>query len=181
MPSVAVVMMVCRMIRYYYYYFSLLGFNCIVQNPVSYNMDIGTMWHCVLVSCTPSQSLGQVWWYAVLVLGVIMCSFYQFFYRELFRHDYYDYYWSFITDVIKQQAIIYLITLFPHSPFIFRWLLTSCLWYINTQGDIITKWEPLYWLQSSCLCHERSSQLPTNHSDGILNTCVQYGDVFQGR
>ena len=41
-------------------------FSCIGQDSLYHNMGIGTMWHCALVSCTPSQSMG-------LVLGV-RCS-----------------------------------------------------------------------------------------------------------
>ena len=35
-----------------------MHFNCIVQDSLYHNMDIGTMWHCALVSCTPSHSIG---------------------------------------------------------------------------------------------------------------------------
>ena len=35
-------------------------FSCIVQYSLYHNMDIGTMWHCTLVSSTPSQSMGLV-------------------------------------------------------------------------------------------------------------------------
>ena len=39
------------------------------------------------------------WVFAVLVLSVIMCSFYYFFDRVLFHHDFHhdscDYYWDF--------------------------------------------------------------------------------------
>ena len=42
-----------------------------------HKMDIGTMWHCALVSCTPSQSIGLFSGCgSVLVLSVIMSSFY---------------------------------------------------------------------------------------------------------
>ena len=41
-------------------------FNYIVQYSLYHNIDIGTMWHWALVSCTPSQSIG-------LVLG---CAFF---------------------------------------------------------------------------------------------------------
>ena len=32
-------------------------FNCIVQDSLFHDMDIGTMWHCALVSCNPLHSL----------------------------------------------------------------------------------------------------------------------------
>ena len=35
-------------------------FNCIVQDSLYHDMDIGTIWHCALVSCTPSQSIERV-------------------------------------------------------------------------------------------------------------------------
>ena len=45
-------------------------FNCIVQDSLYHNADIGTMWHCVFVSCTPLQSIWLIfvcalfwcWW-----------------------------------------------------------------------------------------------------------------------
>ena len=43
-------------------------FNCIVQDPSYHNMDIGTMWHCSLVSCTPSQSIGRFFGCALFCL-----------------------------------------------------------------------------------------------------------------
>ena len=33
-------------------------FSCIIQYSLYLNMDIGTMWHCTLLSSTPSQSKG---------------------------------------------------------------------------------------------------------------------------
>ena len=33
-------------------------FSCIVQYSLYHNMDIGSMWHCTLVSSTSSQSIG---------------------------------------------------------------------------------------------------------------------------
>ena len=35
---------------------SKVYFNCIVHDILYHNMDIGTMWHCALVSRTPQQS-----------------------------------------------------------------------------------------------------------------------------
>ena len=35
-------------------------FSCIVQYSLYHNMDICTMWHCTLVSSTPSQCIGLV-------------------------------------------------------------------------------------------------------------------------
>ena len=57
-PRVGVAMAMCRMMRYCYSF--LLGFNfkCIIHDSIYYNMDIGTMWYCMMVSCTPSQSIG---------------------------------------------------------------------------------------------------------------------------
>ena len=41
-------------------YVSNVYFNCIVQYSLYHNSDIDTMsrWHCALVSCAPSQSIG---------------------------------------------------------------------------------------------------------------------------
>ena len=54
-----VAMLVYWMIWYCYCFLSgfKCTFNCIVQYSLYLNMDIGTMWHCTLVSSTPSQSL----------------------------------------------------------------------------------------------------------------------------
>ena len=52
-------MLVNCMIWYCYCFLSgfRCTFGCIVQYSL-YHMDIGTMWHCTLVSSTPSQSTG---------------------------------------------------------------------------------------------------------------------------
>ena len=61
-PKVAVAMKVCQVICYCSS--PLLGFKrifqCILQCSLYHNIDIGTKWHCALVSCTPSQSMGLV-------------------------------------------------------------------------------------------------------------------------
>ena len=48
----------------WYCYCFLSGFkctsNCIVQYSLNQNMDIGTMWHCTLVSSTPLYYIGLV-------------------------------------------------------------------------------------------------------------------------
>ena len=40
-------------------------FNCIVQDSLHHNMVIGTMWPCVYISCTPSQSIWLLFGYAL--------------------------------------------------------------------------------------------------------------------
>ena len=58
--------MVCWMIRYCYYF--LFGFKCTFQlycsafilYIITWIQDTGTMRHCALVSCTPSQPIGLV-------------------------------------------------------------------------------------------------------------------------
>ena len=40
--------------------FFLSDFNCRVQDSLYYDMYIGVMWHCALVSCSRSQSIGLV-------------------------------------------------------------------------------------------------------------------------
>ena len=37
---------------------SKVHFNYIIQDSIYHYMNMGTMWHCTLVSCTPSQSIG---------------------------------------------------------------------------------------------------------------------------
>ena len=56
---------------------SNIYFNCIVQD-----YDMGTIWHCALVSCTPSQSISPLFWggggvcFVVVVLGdLFVCMF----------------------------------------------------------------------------------------------------------
>ena len=79
---------------------SSVHFSCIVQYSLYDNMDIGTMWHCTLVSSTPSQSIGLFFGVCVvLTLSVIRCSCYYFLDRILFHHDFHhdscDYHWDF--------------------------------------------------------------------------------------
>ena len=60
--QVGVAMLVYWKIWYCYCFLSgfKCTFMCIVQYSLYHNMDIGTMWHCTLVSSTPSQSIGLV-------------------------------------------------------------------------------------------------------------------------
>ena len=44
---------------------SKVDFNCIVQHSLYHDMDIGTVRHCALVSCTPSHSVGLFFWCAL--------------------------------------------------------------------------------------------------------------------
>ena len=55
------------------YLVSNVYFNCIVQDSLYSNMDIGTMWHCALISCTPSQSIG-LFLCALLWCWVSLCA-----------------------------------------------------------------------------------------------------------
>ena len=48
---------------------SMVYFNCILQDYLYYNMDRGTMIHCALDSCTPSQSK----WCALFWCWVSLC------------------------------------------------------------------------------------------------------------
>ena len=79
---------------------SKVHFNCVVQDSLYHDMDIGIMWHCVLVSCTPSQSIGLVLGCA-LMLSVIMYYFSNFLDRVLFHHEFHhdscDCYWIFMS------------------------------------------------------------------------------------
>ena len=60
--KVGVAMFVYWMICYCYCFRSgfKCNFSCIVQFSLYHNMVIGIMWHCTLVSSTPSQSMGLV-------------------------------------------------------------------------------------------------------------------------
>ena len=94
-----VAMLAYWMIWYCYCFLSgfKCTFSCIVQYSLYLNMDIGTMWHCTLVSSTPSQSIELFVVCAVLV-SVIRCTCY-FFLDILFHHDFHhdrcDYHWDF--------------------------------------------------------------------------------------
>ena len=69
-------------------------FNFIIQDSLYDIMDTRTIRHCTLVSCTPTQSVGLFFGLCVvLVLSVIMCSFYKFLDIVLFHHDSCDYHW----------------------------------------------------------------------------------------
>ena len=78
------------------------------------------MWYCALVSCTPPQSKGLFLVCAVLVLDVIVCSFYYFLKRVLFyfdfHHDSCECYWFFI-------AILFILK------YMFRLSVTQLLWF----------------------------------------------------
>ena len=66
-PKVGVAMLVYWMIWYCYCFLSgfQCTFSCVVQYSLYHNMYIVTIWHCTLVSNTPSQSIG-------LVLGCVL-------------------------------------------------------------------------------------------------------------
>ena len=74
-------------------------YSCIVQYCLYHNMDIGTMWHCTLVSSTPPQSIRLFFGECLVqVLSVIRCSYYFTFLinRILFQHDFHhDHHWDF--------------------------------------------------------------------------------------
>ena len=80
---------------------SNVHFNCIIQDSLYHNMDVGTMWHCALVSCTPSQSMdwflgvrcSGVEYHDVLLLLLILEII--LFLRDI-HHDSCDYYWNFM-------------------------------------------------------------------------------------
>ena len=95
-------MLVYWMISYCYCFLSgfKCTFSCIVQYSLYFDMDIGTMSHSTLVSSIPITVYRTVFWVcAVLVLSVIMCSYYCFLDIILFHHDFHhdscDYHWDF--------------------------------------------------------------------------------------
>ena len=61
MPKVGVVITLCWMIWFSFLFVSNVYFNCIVQDSLYYNMDIGTMWHYALISCTAPQYIELFW------------------------------------------------------------------------------------------------------------------------
>ena len=63
------------------------AFLHIVQDSLEFDMDKGIIWHCTLVNCTPSQSIGLFFISAVLVLCVSLCSFHKLLHEVLFHHD----------------------------------------------------------------------------------------------
>ena len=68
-------------------------FSCLIQYSRYRIRDIGTLWHCTLLSRTPSQSIG-LFFLRVLCFGV-ECSCYYFFdiiiFHYGFHHDSCDY------------------------------------------------------------------------------------------
>ena len=108
-PKVDEAMTECWMIWYRYSF--MFGFKCfffqlyIVQDSLYHYMDIGTMWHCALLSCPPpppppSQSIGLVSWCALFWCGVPLCvpltiSLIKFYFHHDFHHDSCDYHWDF--------------------------------------------------------------------------------------
>ena len=48
-------------------------FNCIIKYSLYHYMDIGNTWHCALVDCTPSQSIGLVFVPALFCCWVSLC------------------------------------------------------------------------------------------------------------
>ena len=64
-------------------------FSCLVQYSLNHNMDIGTMWHCTLVSSTPSQSIGlffgcALFWCWVSLSAPVISSLMEFYFTMLF-------------------------------------------------------------------------------------------------
>ena len=80
MQRVGVAATVCRMIRLVFLpaWFRMYISNILFRILYHY-MNKGTVWHCALVNCTPSQF---IWLFfvgcTVLVFSVIMCSSYYF-------------------------------------------------------------------------------------------------------
>ena len=69
-------MLANRMICYYYCFLSgfKCTFSCIVQYSLYHNMDIGTLWHCALVTSTLSQSIGLFFGCALFWRWVSLCA-----------------------------------------------------------------------------------------------------------
>ena len=68
---------------------SSVHLSCIVQYSLYHNMDIGTMWHCTLVSSTPSQSIGLVlgcalFWFRVSLGAPVTISLLEFYFIRIF-------------------------------------------------------------------------------------------------
>ena len=79
--------------KIWYCYCFLSGFKCTfsckVQYSLYHNMDIGTMWHCALVSSTPSQSIGLVFggalfWCWVSLGAPVTISLIEFYFIMIF-------------------------------------------------------------------------------------------------
>ena len=87
-------------------------FNCIFLYPLYYDMDIGTMWHCALVSCTPARSLGLVFGCALFWCWVSLCVPFTNFMVE----------WHFI---MMGATIIGILWLFWTTQLGFLWLCSS--------------------------------------------------------
>ena len=58
-------------------YPSNVYFSYLVQDSLYPNVDISTMWHCALVSCTPSQFIGLLFRCALFWCWVSLCVLYS--------------------------------------------------------------------------------------------------------
>ena len=109
MPKVGVAMLVYWMIWYCYCFLSgfKCTFNCSVQYSLYYIIDIGTMWHCTLVSSNPSQTielvLGCALFWCWLSLGApVKISLIEFYFIMIFI--------MIVVNIIRIfMAIIYLL------------------------------------------------------------------------
>ena len=63
---------------------SNVHFNFIVHDSLYYKMDKGTVWHCALVSCTPSQSIGLFFLCALFWCWVSLCAPFTIFSIEFY-------------------------------------------------------------------------------------------------
>ena len=115
-------------------------FNCTFRYIVRYflyhNMDIHTMWHCTLVSSTPSRSIGLAFGCALfwcwVPLGVpfsisfIELYFIMFFLRPWFTFRNTFYAFSTWAVLVLQMQNSLDVSAPGHSPWILNW--TSYLW-----------------------------------------------------
>ena len=90
-------------------------FNCIVQNSLYQNMDIGTMWHCVLFSCTPS------FWYALFRYWVFLCA--------PFIISFVEFYFIIIFIMIVKAIMRGFYGHFFNFNYIFRLFVSKYFWY----------------------------------------------------
>ena len=98
---------------------SSVHFSCIVQHSLYHNMHLGTLWHCTLVSSTPSQSVRLVFgcalfWCWVSLGAPVTISLIEFYFIMIF-----------IIIVVTIIGIFMAIHYFLNYTLGFRWLSSS--------------------------------------------------------
>ena len=136
MTYMVVILLSKRLISSAYIFRGIWWVPCIVQDALYHNMDIGIMWHCALVSCIPSHSIGLVFGCGLFRYWVSLCV--------LFTNSLIEFY--FIMRVVIIIGILWPLLLF--------W--NTCLGFLNlvlqmrTSMDVSVPGHSLWILDWTC-------------------------------